>query len=97
MYNLFYSNISNFFGYFEGMRDEEMDKTPIQNMHKIGWKSNNFKSDDISMLGHGFGVSQFTQFYEKIKNKYQLLPRPYVGSHLGEKGHKCFKKHGFLK
>ena len=49
------------------------------------------------MLGHGFGVSQFTQFYEKIKNKYQLLPRPYVGSHLGEKGHKCFKKHGFLK
>ena len=36
-------------------------------MHHIGWKANYFKSADVSMLGHGCGVSQFTQFYERIK------------------------------
>ena len=40
-------------------------------MHKIGWKENYFKSADVSMLGCGCGVSQFPQFYEKIKYKYQ--------------------------
>ena len=39
------------------------------------------------MLGHACGVSQFTQLHEIIKKKYQLLPRPYVGSYSGEKGH----------
>ena len=50
-------------------------------MHKIGWKDNYFKSSGVSMLGHGCGVSQFPQLYEKIKNKYHFLPLPYVGSY----------------
>ena len=41
-------------------------------MHNIGWKVNYFKSADVSMLVHGCSVSQYTQFYEKIKYIYQL-------------------------
>ena len=46
---------------------------------------NYFKDSDVTMLGHGGGVSQFTQFYYRIKNKYQILPRPYVESYEGER------------
>ena len=55
-------------------------------MHKLGWKENYFMSDDVSMLGHGCGVSQYPQFYDRTK-KYQLLLHPYVVSYSGEKGH----------
>ena len=51
-------------------------KKSIQNMHK----SNYFKSADVSMLGHGCDISQFPQFYDKIKNKYHFLLRPFVVS-----------------
>ena len=44
------------------------------------------------MLGHGCGVSYYPQFYETIKDIYQMLPRPYVGSYSGEKGHQFFEK-----
>ena len=40
------------------MLDEGTYKTSKQNMHKIGWKEDYFKSDDASMLGHGCGVSK---------------------------------------
>ena len=50
-------------------------------MHKLGWKAQLFKSADVLMLGHGFGVSQYPQFYDKIKKKYKILPRPYEGSY----------------
>ena len=53
------------------MLDEGMYKKSIQNMHNICWKAQYFKSDDVSMLGHVYGVSQYPQFYEKIKKKYQ--------------------------
>ena len=69
------------------MIDEGTYKTTIQNIHKLGCKAQLFKSTDVSMLGHGCGVSQYPQFYEKIKNKYKLLPCPYMGSYLGEKSH----------
>ena len=59
-------------------------------MHKLGWKSQLFKSADISMLGHGCGVSKYPQFYDKIKKIYQMLPRPYVGRYSGEKGCQFF-------
>ena len=48
------------------------------------------------MLGHGGGVSQFPQFYDKIKKRSKFLSRPYAGSYLGEKGHNFFNKHGLL-
>ena len=85
MRTLFYSNISEFAGNLEVMLDEVTDKTTKQNMHKLGWKAQLFNSDDVLMLGHGCGVSQYPQFYERIKNRYQILPRPYVGSYSGEK------------
>ena len=68
-----------------------MYQNKIQNMHKIGWKSNYFKCSDLSMLGHGYGVSQFPQLYDKIKNKYQIFPLPYGGIYSGEKGLKILK------
>ena len=40
MYNFLYSNISQFAGNLKGIFDEVRYKTPIQNMHKIGWKEN---------------------------------------------------------
>ena len=67
MYTLFYSNIPEFVEKLEEMIDEVTYKTFIHNMHKLGWKENYFKSADVSMLGHGFGVSQYPQFYGRTK------------------------------
>ena len=92
MHTLFYSDISQFSGKLQGMLDEGMCRTSIQNMHKLGWKAKYFNCDSVSILGHGFGVSKYLQFYDKIKNKYHMLPRPYGGSYLGEKGPKFFNK-----
>ena len=39
IYNFFDSDISEFGGHLEGMLDERMYKTNIQNMYNIGWKS----------------------------------------------------------
>ena len=64
----------------------------IHNMHKLGWKVKYFKSTEVSMLGHGCGVSQYPEVYDTIKNIYQMLPYPYVGSYSGEKGHQFFHK-----
>ena len=36
-------------------------------MHKLGWKAKFFKSADVSMLGHGCGVSQYPNFNDRIK------------------------------
>ena len=36
------------------------------------------------MLGHGCGVSQYPQFYDKIKNTYKMLPHPYMRIYIGE-------------
>ena len=38
MYNFFYSNVSDFTGYWEGMLDKGICKTSMQNTHKLGWK-----------------------------------------------------------
>ena len=67
MHTLFYSNISEFSGNLEGMLDEGTCKTKIYNMHKLGWKAQFFKYVDVSILGHGCGVSQYPQFYDRIK------------------------------
>ena len=68
MHTFFYSNISDFAGNLEGIIDEGTYKTTIQHMHKIVWKTQLFKSADVSMLDHGCGASQYPQFYESIKN-----------------------------
>ena len=67
MYTYFYSNIYKFAVNLEVILDEGMHKRTIKIMHKIGWKYNYFKSDDVSMLVHGCWASQFTQLYDRIK------------------------------
>ena len=66
---------------------ERIYKITIQNIHNLGWKEQSLKSAGVLMLGHGCGVSQHPQFYDRIKNIYQMLQRPYVGSYIGENGH----------
>ena len=36
-------------------------------MHKLVCNAQLFNSSDVSMLGHGCGVSQYPQFYDEIK------------------------------
>ena len=43
-------------------------------------KNSNYNCADVFMLGHGCGVSQYPQFYDQKLEKYQLLPRLYLGS-----------------
>ena len=66
MHILFYSDISEFSGNLEGMLDELTYRTAINNINKLGWKAQYFKSTDVSMLGHGCGVSQYPQVYNTI-------------------------------
>ena len=96
MHTLFYSNISDIDVNLQGTLGEVTYKTTLQNIHKLEWKAQFLKSADVFMLGHGCGVSQHPQVYDRIKKKYQMLPRPYVGSYSGSKGHQFFKNHGFL-
>ena len=74
------------------MLDEVNYRKTVQTIHKLGRKAQYFKSADFSMLVHGCGVSQYPQFYDTNKNIYQMLPRPYVGSYSGEKGHQSFQQ-----
>ena len=66
MHTFFHSNISKFAGNFQGMLNEGTCKTTIQNMYELGQNAKLFKSDDVSMLVHGCGVSQYTQFYDRF-------------------------------
>ena len=35
----------------------------VRKFHNTGWENSYFASSDISFLGHGCGVSQYTQLY----------------------------------
>ena len=48
-------------------------------------EDNYFMSSDLSILVHDGGISQFNQFYDRVKNKYKILTRPYVEIYEGEK------------
>ena len=61
-------------------------------MHQIGCKENYLKPLDVAMLGHGFGVSQFPQFYDRIENIYKILPRQCLGIYECEKGYLFLKE-----
>ena len=51
-----------------------------------------FTSDDVSMLGNGCSVSQYTQFYDQHLEKYQLIPHSYLRSFEGHNGEKTTKQ-----
>ena len=40
-------------------------KRTVRKLHDSVWKNSYFTSADVSMLGYGFGVSQYPQFYDK--------------------------------
>ena len=48
------------------------------NSYDAGWKKGFSTSNDVSMLGCGYGVSQNPQFYDQELKKYQVLPCPYI-------------------
>ena len=48
----------------------------VEKLHDAGWKYSYFTSADISMLGYGYGVSQYPQFFVEDLDMYQVLPRP---------------------
>ena len=58
MHTFFSSNISEFDGDLEGIIDEGKYRTTLQNMYKLGWKAQYFKSTDVSMFCYGSVVSQ---------------------------------------
>ena len=53
-------------------------KKTVRKLHDTGWKNSYHTSADVSMLGFGCGVSQYTQFFIEYLNMYQVLPRPYL-------------------
>ena len=64
MHTFLNSNISEFDGDLEGMPDERNYKSTVQNMQKIDWKAQYFRSTDVSILVHSCGDSQYPQFYD---------------------------------
>ena len=74
------------------MLEERNNRSTVQNMHKLGWKAQYFNYADVSMLVHTCGVSAYPQFYYTILKIYQMLPRPYLGSYSGEKGHEIMQQ-----
>ena len=44
------------------------------------------------MLGQGCGMSQYPKCSNQHLEKYQLLPRPYLGSFEGDNGEKTIKE-----
>ena len=55
-----------------------------------------FKYADVLMLGCGCGVSQYTQFFVKYLDMYQMLNRPYLGSFDGGPVNKLIFKMGVI-
>ena len=58
--------------------------------------NNSNTSTGVAIIGHGCGVSQYPQFYDQHLEKYQLLPRPYLGSFEGYIGEKTTKANFIL-
>ena len=96
MHTFFYYNISEFYGNLEGILDEGTYRSLIQNMHKLGWKAQYFKSSNVSLLGHGCVPSQYPQFYDTIKTYikyYQFHTREDIQV---KRVKKICSNHGFL-
>ena len=66
-------------------------KKTVRKLHDTGWKNRYQTYADVSMLGYGCGVCQFTQFFVEYLYIYQMLPRPYLISFDGGPGEKSIK------
>ena len=65
MFSLFYKNISKFKINFDRMNNFGNYKNKIKRMYLYGWNNHYFKSAGVYTMGNGFGLSQFTHFYDK--------------------------------
>ena len=66
----------------------------MKKLHDAGWKNSYFNSADVSMLGYGCGISQYSQFFVKDWDIYQVLPRSYLWSFYWVPGNKVIEKKG---
>ena len=53
-------------------------KMTVKKLHDFGWKNSSYKSAEFDMLGCGYGVSTYPQFYDKGLKIFHMLPRPYI-------------------
>ena len=56
----------------------------VKKLYDCGWKNSSHKSADVAMLGFGYGVSMYPQFYDKDLKSFHMLPRPYIRSFYGK-------------
>ena len=84
-------NIENYFFYTQLPLNEDDNffeeqfnyinyKKTVKTLHDSGWKNSYFTSADVYILGCGYGVSQYPQFYVKDLDMYQMLPPSYSRS-----------------
>ena len=66
-------------------------KITVRKLHDAGWKISFFTYADVYMIVHVSVVSYCYKCYDQGLDKYQLLPRPYLGSFEGFTGEKFIK------
>ena len=55
------------------------------------WNNHYFQSADASMIGKYCDVSTYPQFYDRIHQRFQMIPRPYQNSYDGQNGNLILK------
>ena len=65
-------------------------KKKVRKLHDTGWENSYFIYADVSMLGYGCVVSQYSQFSVEDLDMYQMLPRPYLRSFDSDPGFNTF-------
>ena len=67
-------------------------KITARKLHDTGGEKSYSTSNDVSMQGYGYGVSQYPQLYRQKLDNDQVLPRPYLWSFEGVHGDKVVNK-----
>ena len=67
-------------------------KKTVRKLHDTGWEKSYHTYADVSLLGYGCCVSQYTQFFVEDLDMYQVLSRPYLRSFDGGPGDKLIIK-----
>ena len=75
---IFYTKLllNEYYDDFEEQLNHVNHKKTVRKLYDAGWKNSYFTCVDFFMLGYGYGVSQYLQFYDKNLDMYQVLPRP---------------------
>ena len=63
-------------------------KKTVRKFHDTDWKNSYHTSADVSILGYGCGMSQYTKLFVEDLDMYQMLPRPYLRYFDGDPGDK---------